>query len=412
MSASATNSSQVPDWLKAEIFTELLETNVAEYLKTKSFKVNAGTTAGENYQTLMLRIEIEVELKDGSIKPISYMIKLPHQRELFQRSNIFDTECNIYENIIPELEKLYHDVGVDIKFGPRYYKLKEAVGNYVLLEDLRPQNFKNVNRLEGLDQKHTENVLEKMAQWHAASVVRVANKGSYPEAMISGLYKEANRPMLDMINRGLSAKFMKCCATYEGKDEYFEQVKNLQPHLTNEMMGMGKIDPNELNVLNHGDCWSNNIMFQYDSSSDTIKDTYFVDFQLSKYANVANDLVYFLLSSTKLEDKISKFDHYIKYYHDKIVENLKLLKYTKPLPTLRELHMTILRHGTYGYSVATGVMGFVLLDPKDSGSLANLLKPSEPGDDTLCPLHANPRYRKHIALVLPWLLNRGALAKS
>jgi len=59
-------------------------------------------------------------------------------------------------------------------------------------------------------------------------------------------------------------------------------------------------------------------MFQYDAFGK-IKEVYMVDYQIPKYGTVAQDLLYFLLSSTKLEDKLTKFDYYIKVYHEYLV---------------------------------------------------------------------------------------------
>jgi len=114
-----------------------------------------------------------------------------------------------------------------------------------------------------------------------------------------------------------------------------------------EMFKLGEVDPNDFNVLNHGDSWSNNIMFQYDEFGK-IKEVYMVDYQVSKYGSVAQDLLYFLISSTKLEDKLSKFDYYVKVYHDNLVEHLRILKYSKPLPSLRDIHKVLFRYGLFG----------------------------------------------------------------
>lgn len=110
---------------------------------------------------------------------------------------------------------------------------------------------------------------------------------------------------------------------------------------------MSKVDPSDFNVLNHGDFWSNNIMFSYDSTG-RVKETLLVDFQMAKYGTVAQDLYYFLLSSTKYEDKLTKFDQYIQFYHEKLVENLKLLKYTNFIPSLREIHVSLFQYGFLG----------------------------------------------------------------
>nr|XP_017018468.1 uncharacterized protein LOC108072003 isoform X2 [Drosophila kikkawai] len=388
-------NNKIPDWVTAELFEDVLKTDIEGYSKVKNFKAEIGSAAGENYATIMLRIHVEVELKDGKFKKVSFMMKLPHQLEILQemtkKNNMFDMERSMYLQYVPEMEALYKAAGLEITFGAKSYDLKNAKSDYVALEDLGMRGFKNANRLEGLDQTHTERVLLKLAQWHAASAVRVATKGPYPEDLIIGFFKDDNRPMMTEMTRSLGEKFLKCCATYEGNEAYIEKVKELQPVIMDKMFEMAKVDPTEFNVLNHGDSWSNNIMFQYDAFGK-IKEVYMVDYQLPKYGTVAQDLQYFLLSSTKFEDKLSKFDYYIK--------------------SLRDIHLSLFKHGSFGFSVATGVMAGVLLDPTEKASFENFVGDTEAGVDFQMQLYSGPRYRRHIEGVMPWLLNRGALESN
>lgn len=156
------------------------------------------------------------------------MLKLPHQSEMYrqmlERNNIFELERNMYDTTIPEMEQMYRDVGVDVKFGAKSYKLKDAKTEYVLLEDLAPRGFKNMNRMEGFDQVHTESALRKLSQWHAASVVRVATKGSYPEKFVTGFFTEESRPIVTEMNKSLQQNFLKSCEKFEANEEYIEQV--------------------------------------------------------------------------------------------------------------------------------------------------------------------------------------------
>ncbi|KAH8390815.1 hypothetical protein KR200_002097 [Drosophila serrata] len=403
---------KIPDWITAELFEDLLKANIEGYSKVKNFKAEIGSAAGENYATIMLRIHVDVELKDGKTKKVSYMVKLPHlnesYKEMLEHTNIFDIERTMYSEVVPEMEALYKEAGVDIRFGAKSYDFKNAKTDYVLLEDLGIKGFKNANRLEGLDQVHTERVLLKLAQWHAASAVRVATKGLYPEIVLQGYFKEESRPMMGAMLDGMGTRFITSCATYENNELYIEKVKALKPVYVDKCFEFAKVDPNEFNVLNHGDSWSNNIMFQYDAFGK-IKEVYMVDYQIPKYGTVAQDLLYFLLSSTKLEDKLSKFDYYIKVYHDNLVEHLKILKYTKPIPSLRDIHLALFKYGFFGYTVAIGVMAIVLLEPTDVASFENFVSDTDAGVDFQMQLFNSPRYRKHIQAVLPWLLNRGAL---
>ncbi|KAH8311356.1 hypothetical protein KR044_005911, partial [Drosophila immigrans] len=419
----------VPDWVRAELFIDVLKESVKGFAKIKSFRVKNGSAAGENYATIMLRVFIDVELEDGSEKSVSYMLKLPHQTEMFQkmleRNNIFEAERTVYKTIIPEMEQLYRDVGIEVKFGAKSYDLKEAKTEYVLLEDLAPQGFKNMNRIQGLDQAHTESALRKISQWHAASAARVALKGSYPEQYIIGFFREENLEMIKDMNHSLSTTFLKSCETYEDNEEYIEHVRKAQPMITDMCFKMSEPDTTGLNVLNHGDFWTNNMMFSHDLDGK-IEEIYLVDFQMPKYGSVAQDLYYFLFSSTKFEDKLTKFDYYIKFYHQNLVKNLKLLKYTKPLPTLREMHISLFKYGFWGkkamahylnsficvflltgYLTATGVMSAILVDPTENANFDNFLSDSAEGAAFKTLIYTNPRYQKHMKIILPWLLNRG-----
>lgn len=107
------------------------------------------------------------------------------------------------------------------------------------------------------------------------------------------------------------------------------------------------MDDADFNVLNHCDCWTNNIMFQYGEAGQLL-DTYFVDLAMPKYGSPAQDLIYFILSSLQADIKIKQFDHLIQYYHENLVENLELLKYPKAKPTLKELHILLHKYRIWG----------------------------------------------------------------
>ncbi|XP_064535670.1 uncharacterized protein LOC135426495 isoform X2 [Drosophila montana] len=53
---------KLPEWLKAELFEQLLKDTFQSFKAIKSFKAMPGTKPGDNYATVMLRIELEVEL--------------------------------------------------------------------------------------------------------------------------------------------------------------------------------------------------------------------------------------------------------------------------------------------------------------------------------------------------------------
>ena len=58
---------QVPEWVKQEYFEDILKEIVEWYSKVLKFKPEAGTLPGENFASVMLRINFEVECDGMSI---------------------------------------------------------------------------------------------------------------------------------------------------------------------------------------------------------------------------------------------------------------------------------------------------------------------------------------------------------
>ncbi|XP_065366645.1 uncharacterized protein LOC135959601 [Calliphora vicina] len=411
INASATEPTPtIPTWVEASLFEPALKDVIPDFKQIKQFKANKALEGGENYNTLVIHLNMEVELNDGSSKPVSLILKTAHDSELFrmmmQMNNVIDIETTMYQEVVPEFEQLYKEAGIDIKFGAKFYEVSTN-NPCILLEDLRVKGFKNVNRIEGLDMEHTKAVLKKLAQWHAASAVRIAVKGPYKPNLTNGAFKEEMREMMSAMFASMYPIFLEVTRKFEGDEDYFEAMCNTQTNLIDEMMKGIKVDANEFNVLNHGDCWCNNVMFQHDAFGK-IKDTYIIDFQMPKYGSPAQDLYYLLLSSVKYELKIKQFDYFIKYYHEQLVEHLKLLNYNKKIPALREIHMMLYRYGLWGYMTPNTTMAGALLDPTEIAGTENLIANTDAGIQFKIQLYSNPRYRQHMKLVLPWLYNRGA----
>uniref|UniRef100_W8BPP5 CHK kinase-like domain-containing protein n=2 Tax=Ceratitis capitata TaxID=7213 RepID=W8BPP5_CERCA len=406
------NGFKNPKWLTAELFEKFLIESIPNYRKIKNFEAKPGLAAGENYATIMLRVLIDVELTDGSTKSLSYMLKLPQENEMFQNMmrehNIFEIEYRMYHEILPEFKQLYQDVGVDALLSAKCYNIETpSEFGVILLEDLSPLGYKNANRLEGLDMEHTKAVLERLAQWHAASATRVALRGPYPELFVAGMFTETQREPMEKFSATITPSFLASVKTIKGSETYMPSLVSTMDKLTDVLFNVAEFDPDDFNVLNHGDCWSNNIMFKYDDNGK-IEDTLIIDYQMINYGSPVKDLLYFLLSSTAYDLKIEKFDYFIKFYHDNLVKHLQLLKYPKNLPTLKEMQIATIKYGSCGLSAAIGVMAAALLESNSDANMDGFVGESAAAQRFRTALYSNPRYLKHMEMVMPWLNNRGA----
>ncbi|TMW46882.1 hypothetical protein DOY81_008046 [Sarcophaga bullata] len=422
MSNDVIKTKNVPKWLEAKLFETILKENFEKYKEIKEFKAYDGLSARENYSTVMTRIEIVIELEDGATQTQFFMLKTEHESELFKelanRIHSFAQEFKVYQEILPRLEKLYQDAGQTVKFGAKCYKLPITQG-HLLLEDLKQQGFKNANRLECLDMHHAKMVLKKMAQWHAASVVHKENNGSYEESYKTALYTDAGRKSMSIFFEGMTKYLLKCLHLYDNHKLYREKLEKLLSCIVDELFKAVKVNKDDFNVLNHADLCTNNIMFQYTDDGQLLN-TFFVDYDRLKYGSPAQDLLYFIISSLQIDIKIKQFDHLIQYYHEHLVESLQLLKYTKKIPTLKDIHIMLHKYGIWGeygtlisnalgFCTAVGVMAVALIDSSEMSTLDKFDGDGEDGDTFKLMMFTNKRYHQHMNAILPWLLNRGYL---
>ncbi|KAH8267184.1 hypothetical protein KR026_002449 [Drosophila bipectinata] len=401
-------ANNLPAWLPNITLEKAVKAQIGDFEKILSVTPQKGSSEGENYSSLFLRLLVEVELLDHSIKSLTFVLKAQHNNEvmaaILARLQLFHKEDQMYHSILPKFEQLYADAGKTIQFAPRAFKVDRDLGvDYILLEDLHRKNFKNENRLTGLDLDHMHKVLEKLAAFHAASACYVEHHGLFGEEFTVGVFSEANRQLLQEFNA--SGAFLAQLKKWKNAQKIYEKLADSDDYLVDRLLQDQQYNAREFNVLNHGDCWANNIMFQHDAFG-TIKEVLFVDFQVGKYGSPANDLYYLILSSAAPELKTAKFDYLVRYYFDNLVENLKLLQYHRPLPKLKNLHAALFRNGLAAYMVVSKVLPVVMLDKTNNANLESYINDESKMKNAM---FTNPKYVQVMTEVLPWLDNRGLL---
>lgn len=166
------------------------------------------------------------------------------------------------------------------------------------------------------------------------------------------------------------------------------------------------VKPNQFSCMNHGDSWIANILFQYDTDGN-LKDCQFVDFQYSVYTSPAIDLLSLIFSSAETETKFQSVEHFVKFYHEHLVDALTLLKYNKTLPTLKELYLDVLDRAFFAVWQGIAVLPTCLVENVQESSTDNLLGDNEEGKNYKMKLFNNERYRKHMTELLTYFDERG-----
>ncbi|XP_055856527.1 uncharacterized protein LOC129919608 [Episyrphus balteatus] len=396
----------IPEWIKEDYFQGILEKDHPDFKRIVRFAVIAATGPGENYTSIMVRVNIDIELKNSSIINTSYILKttLPSSKasELLEHMSIFPKEKEVYQNILSQFEQLYKEVGKTVNFGPQCKLTEDSPERTtIVMEDLRQKKFKNVDRCLGLDMQHMEEVLKKLAEFHAASAVHYERFGPFSEHFTQSFFKEENMEFFEEHGEVKRQQFLEALKKWGGCEKYLDlwpsYRKVLKWFIEHEHPAA-----DEFAVLNHGDCWSNNIMFQYNDQGQ-IQQTYFVDFQMCKWGTPAQDLYYLITSSAALDIKVAEFDKMMRIYQKNLADNLKLLNYQKPIPTLKDIHIIMIKYSLWGYFTGINTMIVVLLDPNENANIETYMNDEDFQKQSLM----NPRYVKAMKLLLPWWENRG-----
>lgn len=163
-----------------------------------------------------------------------------------------------------------------------------------------------------------------------------------------------------------------------------------------------KVKPDKLNVLVHGDLWTNNIMFKGNQ-------TRLLDYQLSLHGPPILDFIQLVFSSANGEIIKGHFDELLKHYHTNLLSNLKLLEYKKKLPTMTDLHLSLYENRHWIVHNLNGSLAISLMTPVKDLDLDKIMKLDDKGMSLKMMMYGNERYVGRLSEVLEWLEGRGLL---
>lgn len=78
-------ASNVPDWVQGDLFLDVLKNTVKGFKEIKKFSTVCGSEVGENYATIMLRVNIEAQL-EGKKETCDYILQTDIQKyDIYRR---------------------------------------------------------------------------------------------------------------------------------------------------------------------------------------------------------------------------------------------------------------------------------------------------------------------------------------
>jgi len=292
--SSVEDEKKIPAWLRADYIENILRNHFNdEQLKVTNLINHAYGGGGDNYVAAMSRVDVEFVIGTDE-RSLSLIIKTMPQNEFAIKClgptsyNMQHKEMEFYEKIAPEFTKILKAVGVETILFPDVYGV-DRTHDVLYIEDLSKKNFVMRDRHVGLDLDHLKLILDKLAAFHAASVVLgEKNKEAY-KLFYLGMF---NR-QLDVINHLVYdhlAVLTDEVASWDGWEYYAKKLGKMSGSFFESVNRTSDCDDGDFHVLTHGDLWCNNMLFQNDSDGKLV-DACLIDFQILCVGSPAIDLL-------------------------------------------------------------------------------------------------------------------------
>ncbi|XP_077290630.1 uncharacterized protein LOC143914321 [Arctopsyche grandis] len=308
------DTSNLPENCKVAI-EEFIQKNG---LKNVALRISPGSEKGDNYVGEMHKIEITSKhnksvlfnliAKTTSDKAISETLKV---------ENMYNREADLYNIILPTFKKFQdeHKIPNEERFD--FVKCYIANTNVILMEDMSAKGYRMHNRYNSYDSDHLELALFSLARYHSLSF---AMKKLNP-AMYKNLAKLVEESVIfDLMNPLIKRSLLQATAIIDDASK----AKKLLSFSENGVEKFHKYIASEsaapYDVICHGDCWNNNILFKY--KNGTPVDMKFVDWQIARSCSPITDLSYMVYCSTDVPMRAKYNTRLFNMYYEEIKKQL------------------------------------------------------------------------------------------
>ena len=267
--------------LPAKAYNDAIKEMIESHFKTSpencKITISAGSGKGDNYIGVLYRVNVKYLKQE-----LNVIAKLPPEnkarREQFYARICFLRESLFYDSVLPMIQKFQADKGIDAVDGfyhvaQCYKSLIDEPHEGLMLEDLKVTGFEMFDRLKEVTADHVNLMMKALGKFHAISF---AIKDQKPELIepfkdMSDIFFQRDdkwEVLMTNFYEGLRKQALGVLESCENQDLVERARKILDANLFK--LAMGCLDGREADpyaVINHGDCWNNNIMYRYDVSS-------------------------------------------------------------------------------------------------------------------------------------------------
>lgn len=183
---------------------------------------------------------------------------------------LFLNEIKFYNTIWPILQKFYKTVTKkEMDFVPAICGFSDKSPFKIVLENLNSQGYVTVDKTKPFDEEHWQIIFKTYGIYHAVSMAfREQHKDEY-YALVKDLIEIRKHLFVDnQLPANSLIEGVKVAQKLfdEKTDVHILEKLRLYEEMGPKLVRQCINDETGQNVLIHGDCWSNNLMFNYDVS--------------------------------------------------------------------------------------------------------------------------------------------------
>ncbi|CAL8139617.1 unnamed protein product [Orchesella dallaii] len=315
------------------------------------FSSSSGSNKGDNVAGTLLALKVTTAAgKELNLVYKSFPSDNPEQRQYVVQFGIFRTETCMYEKVFPRLKELValRKAAKNIELPTVKYisGFNDDQNDYVCLEDMRPEGYIMQDKFQSLTSAEVTLIMKEMAKFHALTYFMLRYDGERifeEDDRVSKLKYNAftieNPMMIEMGTRMFYGYMENTVTLLEDRDKSLaEHVKNfVGKHSRHSFHALTRFnskrtDKESFPCIIHGDLWTNNVLFKYESSGgrDAPTQLKFIDFQLSRRGNIFEDLGYFFWTSTTPQFRKLHLDQMLSIYTKSFEDTMDQLDYPKP----------------------------------------------------------------------------------
>lgn len=225
-----------------------------------------------------------------------------------------------------------------------------------------------------MDASHSYLVISELARLHAASLILEAKYRIPLEVKYEFLVKDLltlsvhSRDVILKIFEGNlvhSMNLLQAMGVYEKAVTWTTRMK---PHLLRILTT--ELKNNKYDVVCHGDCWNNNILFRYSDTGVPI-DVMLLDLKISRKAAPATDLNFFIYTSLMAQIRIPNMGNFLSFYYNTFKGIMTSVGLCIPFSEEELVQEFRLRHKFVGIFSMMSIP-FLLLTPDDAPIVARM----------------------------------------